>query len=132
MNYLLDTHTFIWSIAEREKLSSTVRQILDNNDNSIFVSAITFWEISLKFSLGKLNIKGVLPSELPRLSSETGFKLLSLSPDESATNHKLALTNHKDPFDRMLIWQAIWRDYVLITKDKNTGQYHAFGLRTLW
>jgi len=132
VKYLLDTHAFIWSIAEREKLSSTVKQILDNNDNSIFVSAVTFWEISLKFSNGKLNIKGVLPSELPGLSSETGFQPLPLSPDECSTYHKLALTNHKDPFDRMLIWQAIQRDLIFITKDKHIDQYNILGLKTLW
>lgn len=132
MNYLLDTHTFIWAISERENLSSSVRQILGDSDNTIFVSSLTFWEISLKFSLGKLNIQGTLPNELTKLSTQVGFQLLPLSPDEGATYHNLILTNHKDPFDRMLIWQAIHWDFTLITKDKNMNQYIPVGLKTLW
>jgi PIN domain nuclease of toxin-antitoxin system len=132
MNYLLDTHVFIWAISERENLSNAVRKVLDNPDNTIFVSSITFWDISLKFSVGKLNVQGALPNELPKLSIETGFQLLPLSPDESSTYHNLNLTSHKDPFDRMLIWQAIYREFILITKDKSMNQYIPVGLKTLW
>jgi PIN domain nuclease of toxin-antitoxin system len=132
MNYLLDTYTFIWAISEKDSLSNTARKILDNPDNIIFVSSITFWEISLKSSLGKLNIQGISPNELPRISTQTGFQLLPLSPEEGATYHNLVLTNHKDPFDRMLIWQAICRDFPLITKDKNMNQYVPVGLKLLW
>lgn len=132
MNYLLDTHTFIWAISEREKLSAGGRQILDNTNNSIFVSAISFWEIALKFSVGKLHINGSLPDELPELSLKTGFQNISLSPDESDAHYKLLLTNHKDPFDRMLIWQAIQRNLVFISKDDRLEQYKIAGLKTLW
>jgi len=132
MNYLMDTHTLIWSITEKEKLSPLVRQTLENPANSIFVSAITFWEISLKFSKGKLELNEIVPEDFPKLSLQTGFQLLPLNADESASYHKLALTDHKDPFDRMLIWQAINRNFILITKGSQTPQYSEFGLKTLW
>jgi PIN domain nuclease of toxin-antitoxin system len=132
MNYLLDTHTFIWAISERAKLSTKARQTIDNTDNSIFVSTISFWEISLKFSVGKLRIKGSLPEELPELSLKTGFQVISLLPDESASHYKLILTDHKDPFDRMLIWQAIQRKLIFISKDDRLEQYKIAGLKTLW
>ena len=88
MNYLLDTHTLIWSITEKSKLSPLVIQILEDANNSIFVSAVNLWEISLKYSLGKLKLEGVLPEELPKLIHQTGFELISLSADEAATFHQ--------------------------------------------
>lgn len=132
MNYLVDTHTLIWAISEKKKLSSRVGQTLSNANNAFFVSAISFWEISLKFSTGKLAIQGILPEEMPGLSVISGFQLIPLSPDESASYRKLILTTHKDPFDRMLIWQAIQRNLTFITKDNNLDQYKIAGLKTLW
>ncbi len=132
MNYLLDTHTFIWSITEKSRLSPLVRHALENTNNSIFVSSVNLWEISLKFSLGKLKLQGVLPEELPKLTLQTGFQLILLSAEESSTFHRLSITNHKDPFDRMLIWQAIQRNLIFVTKDENMSQYREAGLKTLW
>lgn len=132
MNYLVDTHTLIWAITEKEKLSRLVRQTLENTDNNIFVSAITFWEIALKFSKGKMELQGILADQFPELSLQMGFQLIPLSVDESASYHKLNTTNHKDPFDRMLIWQAIKRNFIFITKDDSIAQYQELGLKTLW
>jgi PIN domain nuclease of toxin-antitoxin system len=132
VNYLLDTHTLIWVVSEKEKLSSRVNQTLSSANNTFFVSAISFWEIAVKFSTGKLGIKGILPEELPDLSLKTGFQLISLTPDESSSYHKLIKTTHKDPFDRMLIWQAIQRNFIFITKDDDLDQYKSAGLKTLW
>jgi PIN domain nuclease of toxin-antitoxin system len=132
MNYLLDTHTLIWSITEKGKLSESVTRALGNAANSIFVSSITYWEISLKFCSGKLKLQGFLPEDMPELSLQLGFQLISLSPNESASYHKLIVTNHKDPFDRMLIWQAIQRNLIFITKDNRLEKYKIAGLKTLW
>jgi len=132
MNYLLDTHAFIWSLSEKDKLSSTVKQILENPANNIFVSSITFWEISLKFSIGKLDIKGISPETLPELAIDMGFQLIKLSPAESATHHKLIATKHKDPFDRMLIWQSIQRGLIFVSKDDRLEAYDHSGLKRLW
>jgi len=132
MNCLLDTHTLIWAIKEREKLSPLVVQTIENADNTIFVSSITFWEISMKFSIGKLELINILPDQFPEASLNVGFELISLSPSETASHYKLLLTAHKDPFDRMLIWQAIQRNLVFISKDDRLGQYKVAGLKTLW
>jgi len=132
MNYLLDTHTLIWSILENKKLSPLVKQALNNQDNSIFVSAITFWEIALKFSTEKLELKGILPEDFPRLSLLSDYKLLQLSADESATYHNLLKTLHRDPFDRMIIWQAINHNYTLISKDAQMALYEEAGLKIFW
>jgi PIN domain nuclease of toxin-antitoxin system len=132
MNFLVDTHVLIWAIKERKRLSREVIETLENPDNSIFVSAITFWEIALKFSVGKLELRNILPDQFPDASIDMGFQLLQLSPIESATFHKLILTNHKDPFDRMLIWQAIQRNFTFITNDDQLAQYQIAGLKTFW
>jgi PIN domain nuclease of toxin-antitoxin system len=132
MKYLLDTYTLLWAIAEKDKLSPFVKEILQNRENSIFVSSISFWEISLKFSLGKLKLNAVLPDELPSLVLATGFELIGLSAEESATYYKLNITNHRDPFDRMLIWQAIQRNMSFISKDQHLTQYTVTGLKPVW
>jgi PIN domain nuclease of toxin-antitoxin system len=133
MNYLLDTHTLLWAITEKRKLSALVRQTLENTDNTILVSAISFWEITLKFSIKKLDISGFLPEDLPELSTKSGFDLIPLSPAESASYHHLpTYGQHKDPFDRMLIWQAIQQGLILISKDENMKQYTSDGLKLIW
>ena len=132
MNYLLDTHTLIWTISDRSKLSQIARKAIDDTDNSIFVSSISFWEIALKFSIGKLGINGILPEELPELTVKTGFELISLSPEESASYHMLSTTDHKDMFDRMLVWQAIRRKLTFISKDDRISQYRTEGLKIVW
>ena len=132
MNYLLDTHAIIWVLSDRYKLSKRVLDIIENEDNLIYASSISFWEISLKFSIGKLKINGILPNELPELIIEQGFDTIPLTPEESSSSYKLPINYHKDPFDRMLIWQAINRNLVLITKDDNLRQYHIDGLKSIW
>jgi len=132
MNYLLDTHAFIWALSEKSKLSQHVRLTLENPANTIYASAVTFWEISLKFSIGKFNIDGIPPEALPELALQLGFELLSLSADEAANHHKLPLTSHKDPFDRMLIWQAISKKLIFISKDGRLDNYNFSGLKSLW
>ncbi len=133
MNYLLDTHTLIWAITEKEKISVLGYKAIENTDNTVFVSAISFWEIALKLSINKLDISGFLPEQLPELSIKSGFSLISLLPSEAANYHHLPIMeNHRDPFDRMLIWQAIQQDLILISKDKNITQYRAAGLKLLW
>lgn len=131
MNYLLDTHYLIWTIADTRKISGKVKGVIVNPHNVIYVSTITFWEISLKASLGKLNIKGFSPSDIPDLCDQMGFQIESLSAHDSSTYHLLKANHHKDPFDKMLIWQAISNDYTLISVDRNVNQYESIGLKLL-
>jgi PIN domain nuclease of toxin-antitoxin system len=132
MKYLLDTHTLIWALMEKDKLSIRAQDTLENPDNFICVSAISFWEISLKFSIGKLSLHGVIPNELPAIVEQMNFKTIPLHPDEASTYHRLTSLHHRDPFDRMLIWQAISSNFILISKDDRMSAYHSDGLRLLW
>lgn len=132
MSYLLDTHALVWSVTEKKRLSSKVRNILEDPENTVLVSAVSFWEVSLKFSLSKLSLQGFSPEELPGLAAQTGFELIPLAPAECATYHQLADTCHKDPFDRMLIWQAIRQNLTLVSKDTQMTRYRSAGLKVLW
>ena len=103
MNYLLDTHAFLWTVFESRKLSNRAKELILNPENSIYVSLITFWEISLKYSLGKLELENISPEELPAVSREAGFATLPLSEKEVSSFHNLPRSSHKDPFDRLII-----------------------------
>ena len=131
MTYLLDTHYVLWAVAESEKISKKVKYVLTNPDFRIIVSTISFWEVSLKSALGKLEISGFTPEQLPGACTDIGFEIKHLSHHDSSTYHKLKATYHKDPFDRMLIWQAIQNDYIFITADHQAKKYISEGLKIL-
>ncbi len=132
MNYLLDTHTLIWAITEPQKLSDTVKFILENTDNEIIVSAISFWEIALKHSIQKLTLEGLTPEDFPKAAIDTGFRLLDLDGKTASLYHQLSATYHRDPFDRMLIWQALQNNFSLISKDADVAKYATEGLKVIW
>ncbi|MCE7062035.1 type II toxin-antitoxin system VapC family toxin [Dyadobacter sp. CY343] len=132
MNYLLDTHILIWTFFEPAKLSKRIQQILTDGNNDIFVSAVSFWEISIKTGTGKISLGDINPSKLPEICRKYGFKLIDITVEEGSSFHKLSANYHKDPFDRMLIWQAISGDYNLITDDSLIHNYISEGLRVSW
>ena len=132
MKYLLDTHTLLWVLFEDEKLSDTAKEIISNSENEIFVSIITYWEIALKYGIGKLQLENITPEEIPLKSKEINIDTLILSEKEVSTFYKLPKIRHKDPFDRLIIWQAINENMTLISKDKAMKEYKKFGLNVLW
>lgn len=132
MNLLLDTHGFLWALFSPEKLSRKATREITSSENDVAVSVVTFWEISLKYGLGKLEMTGVLPEELPDFARQMNLTILGITPDEASSFHNLPRLLHKDPFDRIIIWQAIQRKIILISKDRDFKAYHKFGLRTFW
>ena len=132
MTYLLDTHTLLWTLFEDEKLSEKTRDAISNAENEIYVSVLSDWEISLKYALGKLELEGITPDELPEKAKEIDIETMDLSEEDVITFYKLPRLKHKDPFDRLIIWQAIRRDLPLISKDKSMEDYQPFGLVALW
>ncbi|MBI2017916.1 type II toxin-antitoxin system VapC family toxin [Candidatus Daviesbacteria bacterium] len=139
MNYLLDTHAFIWSLISPGKLSLKTKAIIKSKDNVSWVSAITFWEISLKYEIGKLDLKGTKPDELYKYATSAGFEIEDLQAETAATFYKLrrlrneqSSSSNKDPFDLMLAWQAITLDYTLVTNDSGFADYKDYGLKTVW
>ncbi len=132
MKYLLDTHTLIWSITDSRRLSPRILELLRNSDNEIFVSVISLWEISLKYKLGKLILNNLSPEDFPSLIKKLHYELITLTGEEVSTYHLLNEHTHKDPFDRMLAWQAIQRKIVVITKDSKFELFTPLGLEIFW
>ena len=133
MSFLLDTHAFVWSVIEPKRLGAKSREVIADSANEVFVSAVTFWEISLKAALGKLKLEGCRPETLLEAGLAQAFNYLPLSPEDASTFHHLPRTEHKDPFDRMLIWQAVRGSHTLVTQDSGIRRaYRAHRLATLW
>jgi PIN domain nuclease of toxin-antitoxin system len=132
MNALIDTHTFLWSVSDPDRLSKEARTFIEEPDNSIWISVVSFWEISLKHTVGKLDLVNVLPEAFPDIAKQIQFEILNLSPLEAATFYKLPKMRHKDPFDRLIIWQAIQQKMPLISKDKQFKDHKELGLKVIW
>ena len=129
MNYLVDTHIFLWSLFSPKKLPLGARKILLSPQDVKYVSVVTFWEIALKYQLKKITLEGVLPDGLPSLAKNAGFEILDLDSNTTSSFYKLPRFTNKDPFDRMLAWQAISYDHYLLTKDKEFVGYKQYGLK---
>ena len=95
-------------------------------------SVVSFWEISLKCALGKLELEGARPEDLPEVTERMGIDILPLSAHEAAGFYKLPKRMHKDPFDRLIIWQAIQRGMHLVTRDRSFEDYVEAGLRVFY
>ena len=132
MNYLLDTHSFIWSIAQTELIPERTIKELRNPDNNVFVSSVNLWEISIKTRLKKIDLGGIAVDDLIGLAEEIGFQLIELSPEEAITYGKLEEDSRFDPFDRMLIWQAIQRNLTMVSRDSEFEKFIPDGLKLLW
>jgi len=133
MIYLLDTHTFIWTALKTENLSENCKNIIYNKNNEICVSTVSFWEIALKTGMKKFSFKNVNIKKFPQLARDMDFTVIDIQENEAITFHELPLKeNHKDPFDRMLIWQAITKNMTMISKDGLFEQYKKDGLKLIW
>ncbi len=128
MKCLVDTHILLWSFIEPEKLSENVRSILLNEDNEIYYSPINLWEISIKYALGKLNLKNSTPEEFFE-EVDASYYLCRYSKNiDIITNYKLPFF-HKDPFDRFLIWESMKNEFVLLSVDATIEKYRELGLK---
>ncbi len=132
MNMLVDTHTFLWSLLSPDRISARARALLADGGNAVHVSAVTFWEISLKVAIGKLALDGIEPSELPAAARDANYVLLPIEAGEAAGFHNLPVKRHKDPFDRMLVWQSIQRRMLLVSRDTELSAYTRYGLKVVW
>jgi PIN domain nuclease of toxin-antitoxin system len=128
MNFLLDTHVFLWLAACPEKLSSKVEQLVLNTENILFFSIVSLWEMQIKIQLGKLTL------DMPLVElwhGQQAKSLLMLLPAKE--EHVWTLANlpqiHKDPFDRLLIAQSLHENMPFITADETIGKYDA---RMVW
>jgi len=132
MKYILDTHVFLWSIANTKELSKNVIKAIKNPDNEIYVSSVTLWEIAIKTRIGKLNIEGTSIDEIPSIIERLEYSQISMTSEDALGYINLKEDTHKDPFDRMLIWQCMSRNMIMISKDTEFAKFVPFGLKLLW
>ena len=128
MRLLLDTHTFLWFISGDGQLSSKARELISDPENEVLLSVASLWEIVIKVGLGKLRLAGsfeeVIPSQLQSNDIEVlGIELAHLSELNHLPQH------HKDPFDRLIIAQALAEGMPLLSKDDNFKEYR---VQLLW
>jgi PIN domain nuclease of toxin-antitoxin system len=133
MKLLLDTCSLLWALQDLGQLSAPAKRALRNPTNTVGVSVVSFWEISLKVGLGKLTLHGAAPEDFPRFVTDAGWQIVPLSAATAASAGSLPrLPEHRDPFDRLLIWTAISEDFVLVSGDGSFSGYTAHGLKTCW
>jgi len=133
MAWMLDTHALIWALFEPKKLGRNTRSILDDPHNEVLVSPLSYWEISLKSGLGKLQLPDTDPAEIPATARQLGLTEAPLMPDILSTYHRLPhAPDHRDPFDRLLIWHCISDKHTLLSRDRSLPFYKDHGLRFDW
>lgn len=108
-------------------------EILEDENNEVFISPMSFWEIAIKSQSGKFNLEGIPVIHLPHIAEQFNFTILTPQTYDYVSIAQIPFKeNHHDPFDRMLIQQAIRNDLVLISKDEKFRQYEKNGLQLLW
>ena len=133
MKLLLDTHTLLWAIGKSDELSEKIMYEIKNSNNEVLVSAISLWEIALKYSIGKLVLESLDIAMIPEYCKEMGFELIPLEPIDALNSFVLPQKEkHKDPFDRILIHLCIKYGYVFVSKDSKIGVYRKDGLKFIW
>lgn len=121
MKYLLDTHVLIWLLNGDNVLSKNVLEIIKNPKLELFVSIVSFWEISIKRSLGKFDIS-YSTRDLINETKNSGIKIIGVEPNHIFTLEELSL-HHRDPFDRLIIAQSKAENMLLISKDEIFDKY---------
>ena len=124
MKLLLDTHTFLWALSEPNRLSKKQIAAMEDPTNKVYVSSISITEITIKASLGKLE----LSFDPIDAAERSGFEMLDFSVKDALLLKDL-LFHHRDPFDRMLITQAISRKLIFVTQDSLMDPYDCRTLR---
>lgn len=122
MRYLLDTHAFLWWIVDDLRLSSRTRAIIQDPSNEIWFSAASAWEIAIKAQLGRISFEDDLVAFIPQQVAANGFKNLPVHCEHALRVSRLPLL-HRDPFDRILVAQALTERMPLLTDDQIVASY---------
>ena len=128
MRLLLDTHVFLWWIEDAPALSRKARAAIANPENQCLLSLVSSWEMAIKLSLGKLKLHDVIERFIPEQLAVNGFSQLQIDFRHVARVSALAF-HHRDPFDRLLIAQAIEEKLPVVTSDPLFTKY---GVKRIW
>ncbi len=128
MRLLLDTHAFLWWVGANRELSRRARAAIGSGRNECFVSVATGWEIGIKVSLGSLKVEGALDRFLPEQLAANSFQPLPIELKHCARLAALPF-HHRDPFDRILVAQALEEGLAVVTADPVFAKY---GVKRVW
>lgn len=128
MKLLLDTHVFLWWLTADEQLSPRAKRVIRDGKNEVFFSAASAWEIAIKAKLGRVTLPEDAERYIPAQLELNAFQVLPIR-----VQHALRVASlpdlHRDPFDRLLVAQALIEDLTVITKDRRLSGY---SVRVLW
>ena len=131
MQYLIDTHVFLWFISNAKELSQTAKTLIEDGNNTIFLSIASLWEISIKTALGKLAIKGNYESVIDDVT-ENSIQILPINFAHTVEQNHLPF-HHRDPFDRIIISQAIVENIDFISADAIFDDYlKGLPIKRIW
>lgn len=128
MKYLLDTHALLWYTLNESSLSDTAYQLIINQNNEILISPVSYWEIAIKISIGKLILHQPYKDFIDVCLNQYQFNILAITPEHTDAVITLPFY-HKDPFDRLLVAQAIVEKIPIISVDTVLDQY---AIKRLW
>lgn len=122
MRLLLDTHAFLWFVLNDPSLSAKARDLIAEAENEVFVSPATYWELAIKISLGKYSLEGAFEAFFADQLARNDFNILPIQIAHAAVLSRLPFV-HRDPFDRMLVAQAMAEGISLVSGDEMLKGY---------
>ncbi len=128
MNILIDTHYLLWAFIETKKISPRILAELLSPENEVYYSQISLWEISIKYNKGNLELSGMTPEEFYGEIESSYLISHQLRSEDLISFYRLPI-EHKDPFDRMLVWQSIQSGFHFLSVDEKNENYEKYGLK---
>lgn len=128
MNFLLDTHTFLWFLSDNLEMSATAKAIIENPQNTLYLSVASVWEMAIKASIGKLELPLPLVTFIDQQLQDNDIQLLEIKTRHLGIVATLPF-HHKDPFDRLLIAQSKSENMTLLSAD---SVFHRYEITRLW
>ena len=125
MSFLLDTHAFLWFVNDHSSLSPTAKSTIEDQQSIVYLSAASIWEMAIKSSLRKLAVPASLQQFVESHMARNDFGILQITAEHAETVAKLPFpkSGHRDPFDRMIIAQAICHDLTINSRDAAFSDY---------
>ena len=128
MRVLVDTHTFLWALLKNHRLSATAKQILTSKEHELYFSLVSLWEIAVMMKIGKLNTVGSSVTYIRDEMAEYGMELLPIRYEHILQLERLPL-HHSEPFDRLLIAQAVAESLPILTHDE---MFPLYPVKLIW
>jgi PIN domain nuclease of toxin-antitoxin system len=128
LKLLLDTHAFLWFITSDPQLSDAARALLVDPANTVLISPASYWEVAIKVSIGKHALAAPFHSFVTQGIFGNGFAILAIQPEHAALVSTLPF-HHRDPFDRVLIAQALVEKVTIVSAD---GLFDSYGVQRIW